>query len=175
MRKIIRLACAVILMGLPVFAQSTGSSGPAAPASTAPEHPVTVAQVQEMLQLSGYANMKKQMIGTMLPYLKQAMPFLPADVVDDFQARMEKADFESVIVKSYQSHLSTEDASAIIAFYKTPAGRRMISQMPLIVRETQQAGAELGQKTMSEVLSAHKAEVEDAARKYQESGTTPQR
>jgi uncharacterized protein len=175
MRKWTWLVCAVIGIGLPAFAQQ-GAGGSATPGSVdqTPSHPVTVDQVHEMLQLTGYSNLKKQMVANMVPYLKQAMPFIPADVLDDFQGRMEKADFETMIVKSYQAHLSTEDAAQMIIFYKTPAGRHMISQMPLILKETQQAGAELGQKTMGDVIAAHKTEVEDAARKYQQSGGAPQ-
>ena len=175
MRKRTWLVCGVMLMGLPLFAQqAAGGGATAAPAEQAPAHPATVDQVHEMLQLTGYANLKKQMVASMVPYLKQAMPFIPADVLSDFEGRMEKADFETIIVKSYQAHLSTEDAAQMIVFYKTPAGQHMIAQMPLILKETQQAGAELGQKTMGDVIEAHKAEVEDAAKKYQQSGAPQQ-
>jgi hypothetical protein len=171
MRKLTWLVCAVVCLGLPALAQQSAGTAQPAQASPPPAHPVTVDQVHEMLQLTGYTNLKKQMVGNMVPYLRQAMPFLPADVLDDFEKRMEAADFESIIIKSYQAHLSTEDAAQIIVFYRTPAGRRMISQMPVILKETQQAGAVLGQSTMSEIIEAHKAEVEDAAKKYQQSGT----
>ncbi len=175
MRKRTWLVCGVMLMGLPLFAQQAGGAAtPPVEAGPAPAHPVTLDQVHEMLQLTGYANLKKQMVANMVPYLKQAMPFIPADVLSDFEGRMEKADFETVIVKSYQAHLSTEDAAQMIVFYKTPAGQHMIAQMPLILKETQQAGAELGQKTMGDVIEAHKTEVEDAAKKYQQSGAPQQ-
>lgn len=175
MRKLAWLLGAVISMGLPAFAQqpATGSGTPGN-GEQPPAHPVTVDQVQEMLQLTGYVNLKKQMVANMVPYLRQAMPFLPDDVLEDFERRMDKADFESMIVKSYQAHLSTEDAKQMILFYKTPAGQHMISQMPMILKETQQGGADLGQKTMGEVIAAHKTEVEDAARKYQQSHAAPQ-
>jgi uncharacterized protein len=176
MRKLAWVVCAALSMSFPLLAQQTGGTAPSGEDAAPPLHPVTVEQVHEMLRLTGYESIKKQIVQNMMPYIRQSMPFMPPDVLDDFQARMQAADFDSIIVKSYQAHLSTEDAVGIIAFYKTPAGQHMISQMPMILKETQQAGADLGQKTMSAVVEAHRSEIEDAAKKYQQdhSGAAPQ-
>jgi hypothetical protein len=169
MRKVAWLVCAAITMAVPALAQQTEwNPEQAAQEAAAPEHPITVEQVHEMMKLSGYENLKKQSMSVMSPYLKQAMPYLPADVLDDFQDRMAKADLEPTIVQSYQAHLSTEDAAQIIAFYRTPAGQRMIAVIPQIMKENEQAGARLGQETMAQVIEAHKAEIEEALKKYQQ-------
>jgi len=177
MRKIAWWACVVLTMSLPAVAQQVEwNPDKAAEDARLPVHPVTAAQVHQLLVLTNSDNLKKQMMNGMTPYLRQAMPFLPADVMDDFQARMEKADLEPMAVESYQKHLSTEDATQLIAFYETPAGKRVIAAMPLILRETQQAGAQLGQQVMKDTMEAHKAEIEAAIQKYkqQHSGAAAQ-
>ncbi|MGB7136329.1 MAG: DUF2059 domain-containing protein [Acidobacteriaceae bacterium] len=153
--------------------------GLAATADRSPAHPVTAPQVYEILRLTGTDPMKQQMVDEMLPYLKQMMPYMPDDVVADCERSLKAADFQGAMIHSFQQHLSREDAAAIIAFYKSPAGRRMIATMPQILNEGQQAGSELGQKLMLQVIQRHKAEIDEAAAHYRaahpapEAGRTP--
>jgi hypothetical protein len=72
------------------------------------------------------------------------------------------------MVRSFQQHLSTEDAAAIIAFYKSPAGKHMIAVMPKVLNEGQDAGAQLGQQVMLDVIQRHKDEIDAAAKVYHE-------
>lgn len=169
------LVCAAMMMSLPLMGQTSASpAGHAAPAGT-PQHPVTVTQIHEMMQLTGVDHLKQQMLSSFVPRLQQMMPFIPSDVLEDFRASFEKADFEPTLIQSYQAHLSTEDAAQIIVFYKTPAGQRLIAAMPQIMTETQRAGAQLGQQTMMAVMQRHKAEIQAAAEKYQQehAGSAP--
>lgn len=167
MRRYAWLVCAAMI-SLPVLAQTPAGNAGHAANPAAPVHPVTLTQIHEMMQLTGADHLKQQMMAGFVPRLRQMMPFIPDDVLADFQQSFDKADLEPVVVKSYQTHLSTEDAAQAIAFYRTPAGKRIVSAMPQIMRETQQAGAELGQQTMMEVMQRHKAEIQTAAQKYQQ-------
>ncbi|MGC2617915.1 MAG: DUF2059 domain-containing protein [Acidobacteriaceae bacterium] len=170
-----------LLLGITVSAKSatvkpapaTATAATPATASTvqAPAHPVTVEQVQQILALTSVGNMKQQMLDGMLPFVQQMLPYMPDNVVDDFRHSLEMADFDAALVHTFQAHLSTEDATQIIAFYKTPAGRRMIGVMPLIETEGQQAGAELGQQVMLQVIERHQTELDAAKKKYQQEHT----
>ncbi len=176
MRKLAWVVCAAMTMGLPAVAQQTEWNPETAAATTAPEHPITVDQVHEMMRLTGAMNLGKEAMQGIMPLLRQAMPpYIPADVMDDMSRSMLGANLEAPLIHSYQAHLSTEDAAAIIAFYKTPAGQRLLATMPQIMKECQQAGAQLGQKIAAEVLERHHAEIEAAKEKYeqQHAGTAP--
>jgi uncharacterized protein len=172
----------VLLGGVPVLAATTtarpenGANAVAASENLPPEHPVTVAQVREILELTGTETLKQQMLDGLLPHLKEMMPYMPADVVEDLQRSLGVADFEGAMVRSFQQHLSTEDAAEIIAFYQSPAGRRMIATMPQVLNEGQDAGSELGQRVLLEVIQRHKDEIDAAAKSYREghSATVPQ-
>ncbi|HVT99194.1 MAG TPA: DUF2059 domain-containing protein, partial [Acidobacteriaceae bacterium] len=162
------------LGSMPLLAANTGKPGSArAVASTQaenvrPAHPVTAAQVYEILELTGTNTQKREMLDGLLPHLKEIMPWMPADVVGDLQRTLGTADFEGAMVRSFQQRLSTEEAAQILAFYKSPAGRHMIAVMPAVLNEGQDAVAELGQQVMVEVIQRHKDEIDAAAKLYHE-------
>ena len=166
----------VLLGTLPMFAATTtakpASNSNVAAAATSenlpPVHPVTAAQVHEILELTGTNTAKREMLDGMLPHLKEMMPYIPADAADDLQRTLGTADFEGVMVRSFQQHMSTEDAAQIIAFYGSPAGKHMIAVMPKVLNEGQDAGAQLGQQVMFEVIQRHKDEINAAAKLYHE-------
>lgn len=134
-----------------------------------PAHPITPAQVHELLELTGANRLKDQMMRGMMGYLQKAFPpFMPKDVIDDLEAGLEKMDLETMAVKAYQEHISTEDAAQLIAFYKTPAGRRVSLTLPLISQELQDAGARQGMQISQEVIERHKDEIAAAAAAYRQ-------
>jgi hypothetical protein len=49
-----------------------------------------------------------------------------------------------VIAAVYDRHLSSEELRQLIAFYRTPVGRKVIAEMPVIVQESMQAGQTWG-------------------------------
>jgi hypothetical protein len=174
MRKLLWVVCAMVAVSLPGMAQQkAGNPGKTATEAQRPEHPITVVQVHELMTLTGADHLKNQVMAGMIPYVQQAMPFMPADVLDEFQARMGKADFEPMMVQAYQKHLSTEDAAQLIAFYKTPTGQRVIAALPAVVRETQEGGARMGQQIMGEVIQAHRPEIEAAVQRYKQEHAQP--
>lgn len=140
----------------------------AASAEQAPAHPVTPEQVREILVLTGAADVKRQMLDGLVPHVKTMLPYMPQTVIDDIQQSMAIADFDGAVIRAYQKRLSTEEAAQIIAFLRTAAGRKMASVLPQVQDEGQQAGAELGQQVMLEVIERHQAEIEAAKKRYQQ-------
>lgn len=173
------LLAAALIAGAPAVAQTKPAPAAAATSGTStatppPAHPITDAQAHELLHLSGADDMQKQMTQNMVAYLHHVMPpFTPADVISDIQTQLENADFNSQVVEIYKKHLSTEDAAAAIRFYSTPAGRRVVKAMPAIERESEMAGAKLGQQIAMQVIQAHKAEIQAAAQKYEQEHAQP--
>jgi hypothetical protein len=161
-----RLAWLVLLGSVPLLAANTAKPGSAGSAmsSTAtenplPAHPVTAAQVYEILELTGTNTQKREMLDGLLPHLREMMPWIPEDVVADLQRTLGTADFEGAMVRSFQQ---------IIAFYTSPAGKHMIAVMPAVLNEGQDAVADLGQQVMLAVMQRHKDEIDAAAKVYHE-------
>lgn len=164
----------LLMMSLPAFAQQTSNAAPAQAVQPAddqpPAHPITADQVHQLMNLTGIAKMQKQMLQGMMPTLRSSMPpYMPTDVLEDFQTSVLGPEMQTAIVRAYQGHLSEEDAAAVIAFYQTPAGQRMLAATPTIMVEMQAAGKLIGQQVMEEVLARHKAEIDAAKQKYEQS------
>lgn len=165
---------ALFVVALPLMAVTTiakPGSGPAASATSEnppPAHPVTAEQVYQILSLTGGDTLRREMLDGMVPHLKEMMPYVPANVVEDIQRRLGSADYEGAMVRAFQQHLSTEDAAAIIAFYESPAGRHMVNVLPSVMDDGRQAAAELGQQVMLDVMRRHKDEIDAAAKLYRD-------
>lgn len=167
------------MVALPLMAATnvakpgSGASSAAASENPPPAHPVTAKQVYQILSLTGGDTLRREMLDGMVPHLKQMMPYMPADVVDDIQRSLATADYEAAMVRAFQQRLSTEDASAIIAFYQSTAGQHMVAVMPAAVGDGRQAAAELGQQVMFEVIRRHKDEIDAAAKLYHDEHSQP--
>jgi uncharacterized protein len=188
MQKTTLALCCLLLTGA-CFAQQTpaGNSSPAAapapskapavaspsqaanpPASTAPANPLSDAQAKQLLELTGAMAMKDQISQGMLLRIHSSMPFMPQDVTEDMDQSLAKIDYDTPLIAVYKQHVSADDADALIAFCKTPAGKSMIQVLPIIMQQTQQAVMQAARKAAQDVIQNHRPELEAAVKKYQE-------
>ena len=147
----------------------------AQPGADAPAHPATAEQVREYFLL---VHLDRSVHGAMEQMLKAsraaAPPYLPDSVWEDMSKTFAAYDLTSEMVPIYQRHISQEDMAAILAFYHTESGRRLIDAQPAMVAEAQATFPSLGRKLGQEVTARHMAEIEAAKKKYeQENGPKP--
>lgn len=179
--RIISTAVCVMAISVSALAQQPSTSAepkPAAPAVQAspataepaikpPANPITPAQIKEMQELTGAEAMKKRLVALALQsYRSQFPPFVPQDVIEDLTKTLQNADLESHAAEIYPKYISTEDATQIIAFYKSPAGQRMIAAQPYMASELQRSAIQMAQQTARDVMMRHKDEIEAAQKKY---------
>ena len=169
-----------MLLAFSVMAQTTakpaqqpasptaGSASSEANAPTPPAHPITTAQAHEMMQLTGTDKIKSRLVENITHYFQERFPpFIPEDVKTDLHTSLEKMDVDTGTIAIYQRYLSTEDATKIIAFYKTPAGKDLLEATPKLLGEVQQSALKQGQQTVSTVIERHKAEIQAAQKAYE--------
>ena len=152
MKKSIRFVGLIFLLALPigVFAQTTGN----------PEAP-DKAEVMKFLDLmhartqmeQAMAGMVKQMKAGAEQGFKQKVPDATPEqlakvdkMFDTLFADMPMDEMIDAIVPIYQKHLTKADLNAITAFYLSPAGQKVLQEMPAIMSESMQAGGAIGQK-----------------------------
>ena len=177
MHKIAIGAAAPFLLAMTVLAQTATKPATAPPLPTAstkpgqpppPAHPLTAAQAHELMQLTGTSLIKTRLVDNIMAYFQQRFPpFIPADVKTDLKASLDKMDIDTPTVATYQRYLSTDDADKTIAFYKTPAGKNLLTVTPMLLSEIQQAALKDGQDTSREVIERHKTEIEAAQKTYE--------
>lgn len=94
-------------------------------------------------------------------------------MIDDVFSEISVDELVTVIVPVYQRHLSKTDIQAIIAFYKTPVGQKLLRQQPAMMQESMQAGADLMQKRMESLLKKVDARMEQLLRASQPDSVSP--
>jgi len=182
--RIIQAAACVAAFSVAAFAQqpststtpksaaptTTTQSSPATePAIKAPANPITPAQIKEMQDLTGAEALKKRIVANAMQFYRSQFPsYIPADVIDDLDKSLQNADLESHAIDIYPKYISTEDATKIIEFYKSPAGQRLIEAQPYMMTEMQRSAVQVAQQTAKDVMTRHKDEIEAAQKKYME-------
>ncbi|HET6842512.1 MAG TPA: DUF2059 domain-containing protein [Candidatus Angelobacter sp.] len=56
------------------------------------------------------------------------------------------------VIPVYQRHLTRSDIEALITFYSSPVGQKLLHEQPAMIRESVQAGSEIGRKRLDEIM-----------------------
>ena len=172
-------------------AEQPGSAARAAASTTAPQQgvadqaapkidPAKEAAIRKLLEAQGMAASFKQVIGNMSenmkPLLNNSLP--PGEyrekLIDlffkKFQSKFKVEEILAFTIPSYDKHFTIEEIKELTEFYGTPLGRKLVSVLPDVMKESQaqamQMGQRIGQQSMMEVLEEHpelKKAMEDAA------------
>ena len=125
-----------------------GADGPAPSIAVDPQK---VAAINEMLEVTGGMNLANQMVAQMLESQKKAHPEVDAAVWDRLAKKLDINDLRGTLVELYDHHFSTADLQALVAFYKSPPGQRMLKEMPSLMSESMILGREWGRKKTQEL------------------------
>jgi len=86
-------------------------------------------------------------------------PNLPPDAEEQMNKSFDKAladmpinDLLDAMEPVYAKHFTKGDIDALIAFYSTPVGKKMLAEMPAITQEAMQASFGVTQKYMDHVM-----------------------
>ena len=72
------------------------------------------------------------------------------------------------MIPIYQHHLTEDDITSVIAFYKSPVGQKILREQPAMMTEGMQAGQDIMMKRLPEMLDrlqARIAKLADAEKK----------
>lgn len=141
MRKIGSL----FLMGLALLFISHG------PAQAGEEEGKAEAVARQLIETSGADRFGSRVIDQMVGLQRKRMPDIPDQFWEDFKAGANPEDLVLLIVPIYVKHLSVEEMQALIDFYKSPAGQKLLSKLPLITSETMNAGRKWGAELRMEM------------------------
>jgi hypothetical protein len=129
----------------------------------APSAPATKEDVERYLDAIHSHDMMKQMMAAMAKPMHQLVheqylkdkDKLPADfeertnkLMDDMFQAMPFDEMMQAMVPVYQKHLTKGDIDALVAFYSSPTGEKMLREMPALMGESMQAMMPIMQKYM---------------------------
>jgi uncharacterized protein len=145
-RRLAGLFVVLLLMAVPARAQSPS-----------PEAMDAAKQLVETMNVSEhFKNLMPIIIKTMKPAIVQGRANVDRDfdaivpaMMEVFQARLGELSDAYVII--YASNFSPDELRAITAFYKTPAGQKILQKTPGIAAQTMTAGQKFGQSMAGEI------------------------
>jgi hypothetical protein len=177
MKRILAMILLSAAMGTYATAQQSAAGAPA-----------TKEDVQRYLQIMHSKEMMAKMADAMAKpmhqmaheqYLKDKDKLPP-----DFEARMNK--MMDVMFKSmpwdemldatipvYQKHFTKGDVDALVAFYSTPTGQKLIKELPEITAESMQNMMPLLRKSMDSMNQRLQEEIVAMEKEYSQKGAKP--
>jgi uncharacterized protein len=133
---------------------------PAPAASAQAASPEALSAANELLETMHY----KEQVSAILPGIIKALKpsivqgraeidrqydILTPIMLEGFQTRLSELSEAAALV--YSRNFSSEDLLALIAFYKTPAGQRLLQKLPTVTQEIMIAGGKFGQSVGEEM------------------------
>jgi uncharacterized protein len=114
-------------------------------------------QIMKMMEMVGTKKLLDNMKVTLKQSYAQKFPDKDQHYWDEFFDGLSSDRLVSMIVPIYDKHFTEEDIKAMIAFYESPVGKKMIEKLPLIMQESMVAGQqwaeEIGQKVQEKQQS----------------------
>ncbi len=167
MKKLIFCSFLLSIWMVPVFAQQTADS--AKP---------TREQVVQFLDLMHAKQQMVQVLDGMKAAhkkgseegFKSMVPDASADqlakvdaLTDETLRDMPIDEMFEAMIPIYQRHLTKTDLDAIVTFYRSPAGQRLLKEQPAMMAEGMQAGQDIMLKKLPEILDHLKTRVAQLA------------
>jgi len=158
--KLLQIAALTTLL---VFHGAASAQEPPAPAAAAVQDapaqqathtvdPKKAQVIHQILELTGAANIGKQMMDALMAAEKQAHPDVDPTVWDRLAVKLDINDVLGSIIEIYDRHFSTEDLQATLAFYQSPAGQRVLKELPPVMKESMAVGQEWGRRKAMELM-----------------------
>ena len=149
------VGAALLVMPAAGFAQQTPS-------------PAAIATAKEIVTLKGGENMfgplipniveqGKSMFEQQNPALSKDLSTVAAKLRTDLAPRM--AEVNNEIAKAYASHFTEGELKEMLAFYKSPVGRKMITEEPKALAQAVNFAQSWAQKFSEEVVTKYRAEM----------------
>ena len=170
-RSVALLATLLCLAPAPARAQQADTTRAAAPAAV-PATPGATAAATELLKLMDVEGvMRAGMLATFDATARQQPAMEPLrDVMLRWADRhMTWAEVGGDFVRVYTDTFTESELRDLVAFYKTPTGRKLAAQTPELTRRGAEVGAALAQRHMAELQQMIQARMSE----LQSQGTAP--
>ncbi len=135
---------------------SPALSMPAAAQSAARAHAPDTEKtraIRKLMQVTGAGQIGVQVMQQMIAAFKQNLPKVPEKFWQDFLKQANPDELVDLIVPIYDKHLSLDEVRAIIQFYETPAGKKLVSILPQVTQESMAVGQEWGRDLANKVMT----------------------
>jgi len=126
--------------------------------AAAPIDPAFEKDIRQLLAVTGAAAMGEQVMDQMIGSMKPMAPQLPDTFWTQLRVEVTGDSLIELVVPIYAKHLSPDDVKALITFYESPAGKKLIAVQPAITAESMEVGQAWGQEVAMKVVTKMQAQ-----------------
>ena len=112
-----------------------------------------IQDLRRLVEVTGSATAGAEALEQLVGVMRVAMPDTPAGYWEEFLREARPSAFADLLVPILDHHLTQQDVKDILAFYDTPAGKKLARATPAIARETVQVAVVWGSQTGQGVRS----------------------
>ena len=138
--------------------------------------PASKADIERYLAAMHTSDLLKNMMATMTRQMHKTVHEMlekQPDLPPEFEARMDKMmddtlkdfpvdEYLQAVAPIYQKHLTKGDVDALVTFYSSPTGQKILNEMPAMTAEAMQAASPLIQKMVAKAMDRVREEVAQA-------------
>jgi hypothetical protein len=108
--------------------------------------------IRKLLALTKAGEIGTQVASQMIEQMRGSMPQVPDQFWEDFKRGMDPNSLIDLIIPIYSRHFTHDDIRQMIAFYDSPLGRKMTSELPAIMQESMQVGSQWGAALSRQIM-----------------------
>lgn len=160
--RLVRTVIPVLLLATVAFAQTSIARTPSKTAT-----PATQADILRLFKVLNVQDQVRQTVDQIMRQMRtmnrEELKKRRPEITEKQLAKMDHDseeiarsfpvnDLMNDMVPVYQKHLTTADVNAIIAFYASPTGKKMLREMPAMMTEGMQAAYPRIQQNLDEIM-----------------------
>jgi len=143
-----RTVCVALVLVAALAGREALAEQPLAKSSTEKEQ-----DIRRFLVLSGAAKLGDQVLDSMIAMQSRTLPQVPAEFWSELRRSVSGAEMIDLVIPVYDKYLSHEEVRAIVAFYESPAGRRLAEVQPQIMQDSMVVGQEWGRRAAEQIMA----------------------
>ena len=99
-----------------------------------------------LLEATNALQTARQICAPIIVALAEAHPGVPMEIWRELVDSMDDSEFVNLMVEVHKRHYTREEVRALLAFYQSEVGKRVVAKMPAIIADSQRVGVEWGQR-----------------------------
>jgi hypothetical protein len=159
-RRYARVLCAAVALSL--------AAGVAANAQSKQPTPAAMLLAKELIELKGASTAYDPLVAGVIEYHKnlfmQTNPNLAKDL-DAVAAKLlkemepRKIEMHQALTRIYATHFSEQELKDILAFYRSPIGKKLIAEEPKAMEESMKTADDWSKKFAEEIAAKFRSEM----------------
>ncbi len=148
MSKLGKSVLVTVILGLTMMASSS---------VWAKAESAKIKDIRKLMALTGAADLGMQVMDQMMVAFERNMPKVPKAFWAEFRKEIDVQVLVDLVVPVYDKHLNHEDIKALLVFYESSAGKKLIRVLPQITKESMASGEAWGRQIAERALKKLKA------------------